>query len=94
MFQDAPFIVTDFTNHADLISLDPGFQSAIDSTAYTINTVAITNSDLLPSLTTLEGKPMCSVVGDASSQAASPSSSNECGCSEHGACQIDGSCLC
>ena len=87
-------VMTDYTHHPDLISLDPGFQSAIDTTAFNINTVAITNTDLLPSLTTLEGKPMCSLVGSASSLATPSSNSNSCGCSMFGDCVTDGSCAC
>ena len=86
--------MTDYTHHPDLISLDPGFQSAIDTTAFNINTVAITNTDLLPSLTALEVNPMCSLVGSASSLPTPSSNSNSCGCSMFWDCVTDGSCAC
>ena len=53
VFEEVTFIITDFTHHPDLIALDPDFQSAIDSISLTVHSVAITHSDLVPSLNTL-----------------------------------------
>lgn len=72
----------DVTSHSDLVFVD-GLINVVfpDLTLIQYNQVFPTVTDLTNQIVSINGKEMCTLVGEASSTASNSLSTSECGCS-------------
>ena len=85
----------DASNYSDLIFQDITFAEDFSYIAtIPFNAVTPTVTDILPQLSTQNGRRICTLAERAARAAFSVSHSNDCGCSDFGVCDSSGNCEC